>query len=81
VKIRNGFVSNSSSSSFVINMKGLSLSAKKEIISRVQKHNDTASEGHLEIKNNFVFGDIDQNDTSGLYEYVKINVPREDWES
>jgi hypothetical protein len=81
MKIRNGFVSNSSSTSFVINMKHLDLSTKKEIISRVQKHNDTASEGHLEIKNNFVFGEIDQNDTSGLYAFVSKNVPREDWES
>lgn len=79
MKIRNGFVSNSSSSSFVVSLKQLDQSVVTEIIRRVDRHNACACDGYLEVKKYFVFGRIDDHDQSGLFNYIKENVEEEDW--
>jgi hypothetical protein len=50
-----------------------------EIIRRVDCHNACACDGYLEVKKYFVFGRLDDHDTSELFAYVKENVPEEDW--
>jgi len=79
MKMRQGFVSNSSSSSFVVSLKQLDKSIATEIIRRVDRHNACACEGYLEVKKDFVFGRIDDHDQSGLFQYIKENVQEEDW--
>ena len=63
----------------MVSLKHVNQSVTSEIIRRVDHHNASACNGYLEIKKDFVFGRLDDHDTSELFHYVKENVPEEDW--
>jgi len=80
MKVRTGFVSNSSSSSFVVSLKGLDESKIRDLKRLVAQHNSAACEGHLTFGKNFIYGEIEQGDDSGLVNYLKANVDKDNWE-
>lgn len=81
MKIRIGFVSNSSSSSFVVLLDGLTDEIKNRILTLVDAHNDNDSgEGYLFVTDKFIFGTKDDHDKSGLSKYVSDNVSKENWD-
>lgn len=79
MKIRVGFVSNSSSSSFVVLLDGLSEEVRRKILSLVDEHNNSYRDGYLFTTDKFVFGKKDDHDESGLSKYVSDNVSKENW--
>lgn len=80
MKKRLCFISNSSSSSFVVDFKFMNPPMIDKIKDLARRHNDDSGEGHLKIGKNFIFGRINQNDESGLLKYVKENVNNNYWE-
>ncbi len=60
MKIRNGFVSNSSSSSFVVDLDNLNEIKTRKLFKLIDKHNgaDSSSEGYLNIGIKHIFGSI-----------------------
>ena len=80
MKKRLWFVSNSSSSSFVVDFKFMNPPMIEKIKDLARKHNEDRGEGYLNVGRNFIFGEINQNDESGLLKYVKENVNNNYWE-
>lgn len=77
MKIRIGFVSNSSSSSFVMLLDGLSDKALKILEERVNKHNRESEEGCLNMGKRFLFGSLDYHTE---FNYQDLNIPKENIE-
>ncbi len=85
MKIRSGFVSNSSSSSFVLSKKELSKDQLLKIEEWVGDHNDHSSDGQLYETKNFIFGQLDNdflyNDEMSLPNLLNIlNISLDNWE-
>ncbi len=76
MKIRNGFVSNSSSSSFVVDLDILNEIKIKELFKLIDKHNeaDSSGEGHLNIGKKHIFGKINHYDEgTAITTFLKNN--------
>lgn len=58
MKIRLGFVSNSSSSSFVVSLCDIPINSMDYFIEMVNRHNNESSEGYLYIGKRYVHGMI-----------------------
>lgn len=83
MKMRNGFVSNSSSSSFVIWTKELSEEVKEKLSQLVDDYNnDTHYDGEcLEWEDHFIHGNLDHYGEARdrLINYTMENIPKEYW--
>lgn len=72
MKVRQGFVSNSSSSSFVLLKGGLSAETIDEFRDWVEEHNKLACEGYLEETKSVFTGEKDQHQVIPKELWVKI---------
>ena len=70
MKTRFGFVSNSSSSSFVVAVDDIKNMGEFALL--VNKHNETYDEGYIFIGKRFVHGELDMHDTN-IIKYLKKN--------
>jgi len=79
MKTRNGFVSNSSSSSFALWTAELTREQKNVIYKLVENHNYSDGEGYIFIEKNLVYGTLDDHTGQDLYNYVKEVAKPEHW--
>ena len=84
MKIRNGFVSNSSSSSFVLGKSEITEEQWKDLIIKIKKFNDNSWEGgetYLYVGKKYLFGKLDYADADNLYGILNgLNIPKDSYE-
>ena len=73
MKTREGFVSNSSSSSFVLSLKDMSHEQKEEIKEIVNRCNQESNEGWLNVTSGFIFGTVDNENIEELADLMSKN--------
>ena len=66
MKVRGGFVSNSSSSSFVLSFDGLSDGRIKAIKAWIKNYRGRAWDGYFSVGEKFILGKVDYGDEENL---------------